>query len=194
MSDKTKPKDSTSYKETAFGILPREELVKKEVEGITKGLQYIIALPLDEKLTPQLLLKLHNLCFGFIFPDWAGKYRKIDVQTSTHQFPPFPQVPELIERFFADLNEQLKYQPEPVELIAWAQHRLVWIHPFKDYNGRIARLFGNLLMLRLELPLVEIKVESENDRKNYIAALKMADDRNYSHLEKLIDTAIKEAT
>lgn len=193
MADETKPKDATSYKETAFGIIPRDELIKKEAEGIARGLEYILELPTDVKLTPQLLLKLHKICFGPIFPDWAGKYRKINVETSTHTFPDFFDVPELLERFFADLNEQSKHKIDPIKPIAYAQHRLVWIHPFQDYNGRIARLFSNLLMLRFNLPLVEIKVETEKDRHKYIAALKSADAGDYSKLEKLIKSALREA-
>lgn len=69
----------------------------------------------------------------------------------------------------------------------------MWIHPFQDYNGRTARLFTNLLMLRLRFPLVEIQGETEADRKRYIAALKKADDYNYAPLEKLIRAAIEEA-
>lgn len=191
--DSTRPPNATSYRQTAFGVLPRHELVKKESEGIAKGLDFILNLADNTKLNEELLLKLHKTCFGWIFPDWAGKYRKMNVQTSTHKFPPFPEVPELTRNFFADLNERLNHQPDSVALIAWAQHRLVWIHPFKDYNGRTARLFSNLLMLRLNLPLAEIKVESEKDRQTYITALKAADKGSYAPLEKLIKTAIEEA-
>jgi len=37
----TKPKGSTSYKETAFGIIPRSNLLKLELEGTKKGLEYL---------------------------------------------------------------------------------------------------------------------------------------------------------
>lgn len=191
--DSSQPSDATSYRQTAFGVIPRHELVKKEFEGVARGLDFIIKLPESTALDEQLLLKLHQTCFGWIFPDWAGKYRAINVQTSTHEFPLFSQVPELMRNFFDDLNERLKHNPAPIDLIAWAQHCLVWIHPFKDYNGRTARLFSNLLMIRLGLPLAEIKVESEKERKTYIAALKTADQGNYQPLKTLIQQAIDES-
>lgn len=191
MKDSTKPKDATSYKETAFGVIPRQELIGKEVEGIAKGLQHILSLKNTAKLNTDLLLKIHWISFGWIFPNWAGKYRTIEVQTSTHVFPNHREIPMLLQDFFADLNERLKHDFDPIEVIAWAQHRITWIHPFQDYNGRTARLFSNYLMLRFGLPLKEIKVESESERQEYINALKAADKGNFIPLQKLLKNAIE---
>lgn len=48
--------------------------------------------------------------------------------------------PEAEETFLAEV----------ISLLAWFQHRFVWIHPFNDYNGRVARLLTNLLLLNLD--------------------------------------------
>ena len=37
----TKPKGATSYKDTAFGILPRSKILPLELEGTKRGLEYI---------------------------------------------------------------------------------------------------------------------------------------------------------
>src|SRR3989338_2514660 len=74
----TKPKGSTSYKETAFGIIPRSNLLKLELEGTKKGLEYLHDLIKQNKevrITPELICKLHKVAFGWIFPNWGGKYR-----------------------------------------------------------------------------------------------------------------------
>lgn len=189
--DATRPKDATNYRDTAFGIIARSELIKKETEGIARGIDYVLHLSKKTGLQPSLLLKLHRFCFGWIFPKWAGRYRTIDVETSTHRFPPHYKVRELTKTFFDDLNERLKHETDSVELIAWAQHRIVWIHPFKDYNGRIARLFSNLLMLRFNLPLVEVPAERGSDRRQYIQAMKAADRGDYSKLVNLIKKAFE---
>lgn len=76
----TKPKSATSYKETAFGILPRSKVVALEKEGIKKAQQYIIKLSEQKvEITPHLILNIHNEGFGVIFPQWAGKFRTIEV-------------------------------------------------------------------------------------------------------------------
>lgn len=80
-----------------------------------------------------------------------------------------------------------------VEILAWAHHRFLWIHPFTDYNGRIARLLINIILLRIDLPPIELKAETPSGREKYIKALQKADEGDHTDLRKLILSAIKEA-
>ena len=80
-----------------------------------------------------------------------------------------------------------------VEILAWTHHRFLWIHPFKDYNGRIARLIINIILLNLNLPPIELRVETRTGRERYIKALQAADNVNYKKLQKLLQSAIEEA-
>lgn len=200
----TKPKGATSFKETKFGILPRREIVKLEVEGVERGLKQIIFfLKRNENITPQMILELHKKSFGWIFPKWAGKFRKIEVEFSGKQAPAFFQVPVMIKELCDNLTERLKHIPpksqpenflkEVISLIVWFQHQFVWIHPFNDYNGRTARLLSNLLFMRFSLPIVEIKIESKKDRDVYIQTMQKADAGDYSLLEDIITKALNEA-
>ncbi len=203
MVDTTKPKSATSYQETAFGILPRSKIVPLEQEGVKKALQYIIKLSESKaQITPQLILGVHREGFGHIFPDWAGTFRTIDVTVGEYEPPHFSRVSELVKHLCDDLGERLKHLPSQdageeflakvIELTAWFQHRFVWIHPFKDYNGRVGRLLTNLLFLNLGFPIVSIKAETGSDREQYVAAMKAADNHDYSKLEELISHALKE--
>lgn len=204
MAKSTKPKSATSYRETAFGILPRSKLVELEKEGVKKAQQYILKLSENKtKITPQLICDIHNEGFGFIFPDWAGKFRIVDVTVGEYEPPHYSKVPELIKNLCDDLKEKLKHIPssqkeeqflaQVISLLAWFQHRFVWIHPFNDYNGRLARLLTNLLALKLGLTILIIKAETGRDRERYIKAVKAADQLNYSKLEKLISKALQES-
>lgn len=90
------------------------------------------------------------------------------------------------------MAERLKYIPSSdaemqfltyvIELLAWFQHRFVWIHPFNDYNGRLARLLTNLILLNLKLPILTIRAGTGKDRNVYIKAMKAADEHDYSKL------------
>ena len=200
----TKPQGATSYKETAFGIIPRDKLLKLEIEGTKRGLDYIsqiISKNKNTSITPELICKLHEASYGWIFPDWAGKYRTIQVTFSDKEAPQYFQIPELVINQCNDLKERLAHLPlkeneafilEVVNLLAWFQHRFVFIHPFQDYNGRTARMLTIFVLLKLDLPPIEIKVEKEADRKEYLEAMQNADKGDYSLLEELISTALIE--
>ncbi|KKP48063.1 MAG: hypothetical protein UR39_C0002G0166 [Candidatus Woesebacteria bacterium GW2011_GWA1_33_30] len=66
---------ATSYKDTKFGIIPRNKSIKLEIEGITKGLHFIdnLAGKRNLSITPELIKQIHKKSFGWIFPKWAGK-------------------------------------------------------------------------------------------------------------------------
>lgn len=204
MVKSTTQKSATSYKDTAFGIIPRSKVVVLEQQGVRKAQQYIIKLSEHKaEITPELIRNLHKIGFGFIFPDWAGEFRTIDVTVGEYEPPHYSRIPELVKDFCDDFSERLKHLPssdseeeflaDVVSLLSWFQHRFVWIHPFKDYNGRVARLLTNLLALNLGLPILTIKAESGRDRKRYIKAMKEADGHDYSKLEDLIAKALGES-
>jgi Fic family protein len=123
------------------------------------------------------------------------------VTFSGKEAPEYFHVPTLVKNLCDDLRERIKHLPTPeskeyiievVKLLAWFQHRFVFIHPFQDYNGRTARMLTILVLLKLNLPPIEIKADTETDRKNYILAMQEADNGNYSKLEVLISDSLFE--
>lgn len=199
-----KKRGETSYKETAFGIIPRSRLIPLEIEGIKRAWDFVSQESKKGKLviSPEFIKNLHWVGFGWIFPKTAGKFRVIEVAVSDHTPPKFYLVPELMENFCKDIEEQIKRLPkidelnfltELTRLLAWAHHKFLWIHPFQDYNGRIARLLNNIILLNLNLPPIELKVETKSSRKKYIKALQEADKNNLALLDKIIKKALEES-
>lgn len=204
MAKSTKPKSATSYKQTVFGILSRSKVVQLEAEGVKKAQEHIVELSENKTvITPEVILDIHKVGFGFIFPDWAGKFRTVDVTVGDYEPPHYSQISGLVKNLCEDLKERLKYLPssdseeiflaEIISLLSWFQHRFVLIHPFNDYNGRVARLLTNLLLLNLGLPIITITAETGEERGKYIEAMKAADKHDYSKLENLIAEALRES-
>jgi CRISPR-associated endonuclease/helicase Cas3 len=142
--------------------------------------------PLDELL----LLDLHRNICGDLTPDWAGRFRKTEVKVGQHSPPPSHQVPMLVRDYFADLNVRLAdlsagRETLLLETLAFAEGRLLFIHPFPDFNGRATRLLLAEILRRQELPPVELAPTSDAARKNYIHALEAADKLNWMPLTKL---------
>jgi CRISPR-associated endonuclease/helicase Cas3 len=97
------------------------------------------------------------------------------VRVGEHHPPPPYRVSQLILDYFADLNARtaaLRDSTDPLllELLAFAEGRLLSIHPFPDFNGRVSRLFLAELLRRLDLPAVELAPSSSANRKRFLGA------------------------
>ena len=74
-----------------------------------------------------------------------GEFRKRDVQVGNHVAVSPGALPRFLERF-AQVYENVG-KTESIISTAAAHHRLLWIHPFMDGNGRVARLMSHAIML-----------------------------------------------
>lgn len=72
----------------------------------------------------------------------------------------------------------------PIQLAAEFHYRFVFIHPFDDGNGRVARLIMNYILLRFDYPLVIIK---SKDKEAYLTALQKADVGDISAIIEYIE-------
>lgn len=76
----------------------------------------------------------------------AGEYRTHDVQVGQHLAIPFAEIPAYMQRFIMAYGSQHLNYHEKVVAVAASHHRLLWIHPFLDGNGRTARLFSHAFL------------------------------------------------
>ena len=74
-----------------------------------------------------------------------GELRTCDVQVGTHIAISPGALPRFLERFAQVYGSVGK--TESIISTAAAHHRLLWIHPFIDGNGRVARLMSHAMML-----------------------------------------------
>ncbi len=83
----------------------------------------------------------------------AGELRQRDVEVGSHVAPSYSELPTLMNKF-ETLYKFPKHATQAQKLIYAfsSHHRLTWIHPFLDGNGRTARLAldGALLGINLE--------------------------------------------
>ena len=84
-----------------------------------------------------------------------------------------------------------------LEIAARLHHRLTKMHPFKDGNGRHARLITDIFLHSRDHPLpkwpqIHRLTQGDVIRKQYIAALKKSDDGDYSALRILLEDWLEE--
>ena len=100
-------------------------------------------------ITEAQVLELHRLFYLQIDDAQAGQYRTEQVYITGSQYP-VPR-PALIAEDMKSLIAWLAKNERgmhPAVLAAEAHKRFVFIHPFIDGNGRVARLLMNLCLLR----------------------------------------------
>ena len=116
------------------------------------------------------ILCIHNLILRGIYPEDAGKYRKVQVMIkgSSHMPPqPFLVAKEMEELFI--WYQTNKNNLHPVILAAEMHERLVTIHPFIDGNGRTSRLLMNLILLQHGYVITNKKGTNESRMQYYNA-------------------------
>lgn len=69
-----------------------------------------------------------------------------------------------------------------LETLAFAEGRLLSIHPFNDFNGRVTRLLLRELLRRLKLPPVDLVPVNAAGEKIYFTALRAGDQNNWQPL------------
>lgn len=120
-----------------------------EAVGHAKAYDYIYQITEKECLTEEDILTLHRLFYQQIDAEKAGKYRdvKVYISGSRYSVSAVSKIPAEMQKLVKWYNENEK-RLHPVELAATLHQRFVFIHPFVDGNGRVARLLMNLALLR----------------------------------------------
>ena len=127
--------------------------------------------------------KLHKHMFNQTWR-WAGKFRLFGKNIGIDWY----MIPEELKKLCADVEYQLESCSfSDDEIAIRMHHRLVWIHPFPNGNGRHARLLADLLIMqrrkdRFSWGANQNLYESTPLRKKYIDALRLADIGDYSAL------------
>jgi Fic family protein len=105
---------------------------------------------------------LHKTFFDFLPADFhkskmmsgreyeiiPGALRSFDVQVGGHTPPPHNQLERLLMEFETKYSSRHGRATDALIAVASAHHRLAWIHPFGDGNGRVARLYSHAALMR----------------------------------------------
>jgi Fic family protein len=120
---------------------------------------------------------------------YAGRLRNAGVRIQAANFVPpnARKVPDLVDELMQFVNDN-PLSLNIIELATVFHHKMVWIHPFFDGNGRTARLAMNLILLNAGYPPAIIL---RNDRSKYYDALNKANNGNYAKLMLLMAQALE---
>lgn len=115
---------------------------------------------------------------GVAYQIVPGTLRNFMVDVGLHTPPHFEAVGSFLGRFRDFYSLPAIPKTECLVAVAAAHHRLVWIHPFGDGNGRVARLHSQALLARngvAGLGLWTLSRGLARRRGDYYRFLEMAD-------------------
>ena len=110
----------------------------------------------DHRFTAEDIRSLHRLWLDEIYA-WAGEYRSVNLSRDGFLFAVPQQIPRLMEELEAGpLRDYTPCHAASLEAQATAlavvHAELILIHPFREGNGRCARLLATLMGLQAGLP------------------------------------------
>jgi Fic family protein len=161
-----------------------------EAVGHARSYDYMLKLRYSGSLTIEDIKEMHRIFYSLIDSEKAGVYRAIPVIITGSIYPTTP--PDEIEQKMIELGRWMESENtrmHPIIFAAQLHKRLVFIHPFIDGNGRIARLALNTALIQKQyLPtIISTRLRSE-----YFALLEKAhvDDKGFVEfiIDRVIDT------
>ena len=167
--------------EELAGLIPnlatKEELNEWERENILLAREWAISGRISpaDMASDQYIRKLHEKMFGATWK-WAGQYRVTEKNIGV----PSHEILERLMALFGDARFWIENKTYSADGMAVRfHHRLVFIHPFANGNGRHARLIADVLVAKLGRSVFTWGsanlVGPGQARNHYLEALRAAD-------------------
>ena len=146
----------------------------------------------DVELNEEFFINLHKNVFCDLY-EWAGVYRDVDMAKGDSLFCRGMYVKEEMDKLFEKLKKDnyLKNldKKEFVKKLAFYKCELIAIHPFYELNGRIIRLFIDILSVNAGYNIIDYSQISADE---YIkCAIECVQNADSSCFEEIIRKSIE---
>lgn len=192
--------DTRALKEEGLGMIPHGKTLFEAFEILDhfKAYEFIMS-QTSQPLTEALIKETHRILtehtLTYRYKDATpGEYTNTDMGAGDTIFGDheinISRIPPLVEA----TQKAIESLPiHPMELAAQFHKHFIFLHPFRDGNGRLGRLLSNFILVKLGHPLLIIE---NDDRQEYINALRLCrDEQNTSPIVAFFfKTAIQRMT
>jgi cell filamentation protein len=148
----------------------------------------------DHRFNAADIREMHKTWLGAIY-EWAGEYRQVNVSKDGFHFAAALHIPKLMADFEKGLLRKhtsckFKSKERVIQALAEVHVELVLIHPFREGNGRLARLLSTIMAFQAGLPMLNFRDIAGKKRKKYFDAISSGLDRDYKAMETLFEKII----
>ena len=179
-----------------LGITSKRRMDQAEAKAYLRALAELIA-KYDQRhrFTAGDVRIVHKLWLRNVYA-WAGQYRQVNISKGAFPFAAAKHIPRLMDAL--EQGPLRRYTPcrftstgEIAQAIAIVHTELVLIHPFRDGNGRAARLLAILMGLQAGLPPFNFGGITGRRRQAYFAAVQAGMREDYQPMERIFTDVIE---
>jgi cell filamentation protein len=196
IEDHFEPGSDDRVLKNKLGITSPDEMDRREKEEQLRTIDELTDIfDINHRFTATDICKMHKTWLGNIY-EWAGKYRQVKVSKEDFTFAFPEQIPNLMAEFEkGPLREftpcHFKSHEGIARALAIVHTELVLIHPFREGNGRVARMLAILMSLQAGLPPLDFQDMITKDKEEYIRAIQIGVSGNYAPMEKVFADVIR---
>jgi cell filamentation protein len=177
------------------GIRSAREVARVESRALLDAQDRLIEMYSPEhRFTSADVCEIHRVWLKSVYP-WAGQYRSVNMAKGDFHFAAAREVPRLMYEF--ERRELARYTPcriaaesEIARALAIVHAELVLIHPFREGNGRCARLLALLMAFQAGLPPLDFTGWAGRGGRDYIAGIHAAMAADYEPMSRLFSGVI----
>ncbi len=181
-----------------LNITTKDEIDRVETELLFEITDQLLdELDGNQEFSADDIMRIHRRWLGSVY-EWAGSYRQVMISKGNFMFAAPAYIPQLMADFETEILK--KYTPcifesmeHVISALAIVHTELLLIHPFREGNGRIARLLSTLMALQAGLPPLDFSGFAKERREEYFAAVRQGLDRNYKPMEEVFRTVIDQS-
>ena len=174
-----------------LGLSNLADIEKSEFEGFLMA-EFDLSekLSIRTKININYIRNIHKLALKHLY-SFAGKYRTVNMSKGGFLFPSALFIHENMQVFEQEILSKLpnKYSDNEdlINDIAKVHAELLFIHPFREGNGRTARLLANLMARKQGIPILKF----ENIKfDQYVKAVQKVSEKDYTLMKQIIKSII----
>lgn len=178
-----------------LGLTTISEIEKEEAKGfIDCSVELALNLDSDTRFDIDYIMGIHKLALGHLY-GFAGKLRTVNLSKGGFMFPAAKFLPNAMKEFHKDILYGLKHtytnDEDLIADIAKVHGELLYIHPFREGNGRTARLLANLMSYKAGNERLKFeKLDNEDMFNQYINAVQKVGVKEYQPMIDIISFLI----
>lgn len=165
----------------------------EEQELIRTGLDLVRLYDENHQFTAEDICNIHQLWLANIYA-FAGNYRNVFMSKGGFPFANSNLIPGLMHaleiKYLAQFTPCKFSDSRDLALALGMVHvELILIHPFREGNGRVARLLANMMAAQAGRPLINYslidRTSSGNRFDEYISSIHQGQSQNYDMIQRI---------